>query len=117
VARGGDTVLLSGRPEAEAMRASWTGRSARIITDLEARNTAESAARTARLVRELGADEVLVVTSWWHRRRAALLFRTLLRGSGARLRTVPAPSWTAPLLVREIGAFALVPVQLRRVRA
>jgi uncharacterized SAM-binding protein YcdF (DUF218 family) len=115
--RGDDAVLLSGKPEARVMRAAWTGSAEQVLVDLEARNTAESAVQTARLVRELGADEVVVVTSWWHRRRAGLLFNILLRGSGARVSTIPAPTWTTRLLMRELGALALVPVQLRRVRA
>jgi uncharacterized SAM-binding protein YcdF (DUF218 family) len=117
-----DAVVLTGsgrRPaaisEAELMRDAWRGPSARLICEPTARITAESAAHVAALVREHGAREVVVVTSWWHRLRAGILFAALLCGSGARLRVVSAgPPWSLRLLVREVGAFALLPVQLRR---
>jgi uncharacterized SAM-binding protein YcdF (DUF218 family) len=112
-----DTVVLTGRPEAELMRRAWQGSSNRLLCDTGAGVTAESAAHTARLVRELGVSEVVVVTSWWHCRRTGLLFRRALNGTGAGVRTVPSPSWTPRLLLREAAAFALVPLQLRRARA
>ena len=114
---GEDTVVLTGRPEAELMRRAWRGSSSRLLCDTAAGVTAESAAHAARLVCELGVEEVLVVTSWWHCRRAGLLFRRAVNGTGASVRTVPAPSWTPRLLLREAAAFALVPLQLRRARA
>jgi uncharacterized SAM-binding protein YcdF (DUF218 family) len=83
LASGNDTVLLTGRPEAELMRRSWSGDSRRVLCDTKSRVTAESASHAARLVGELGVAEVVVVTSWWHCRRAALLFRRSLRGTPA----------------------------------
>jgi len=112
-----DTILLSGRPEAELMRAAWTGPEERVLCDGDARVTAESAAHVARLARELGVSEVLIVTSWWHCRRARVFFRRALRGSGITVRTVGAPSRSGRLLLREAGAWAVLPLQLRRARA
>jgi len=109
-----DTVVLSGRPEAELMRAAWRGRALHVLCDTGAGVTAESASYVGRLARELGAAEVVAVTSWWHCWRTGLLFRSFLRGSGARVRTVPAPSWTPRLLLREAAALALLPVQFLR---
>lgn len=120
-----DAVVFTGygrragsESEAELMRAAWTGPATTLICEPEARITAENATRVAALARELGAREVVVVTSWWHRLRARLLFRARLRGSGAHVRVLPAGgSWTLRLLLREAAAFALLPVQLRQSRA
>jgi uncharacterized SAM-binding protein YcdF (DUF218 family) len=117
-----DAVVLTGygrRPgavsEAELMREAWRGPATRLICEPTARITAENAAQVAALVRELGAGEVVIVTSWWHRLRAGVLFAALLRGTGARLRVVSAgQQWSLRLLLREIVAFALLPFQLRR---
>jgi uncharacterized SAM-binding protein YcdF (DUF218 family) len=112
-----DTILLSGRPEAHLMRRAWAGPGERVLYDDHARVTAESAAHVARLARELEASEVVIVTSWWHCRRAAFLFRRALRGSGIAVRTIGAPSRSGRLLLREAGAWAMLPLQLRRARA
>jgi uncharacterized SAM-binding protein YcdF (DUF218 family) len=111
-----DTVVLTGRPEAELMRAAWEGRALNVVCETDAGVTAESAAHIARLASELDATEVLAVTSWWHCRRTAFLFRRALRGSGVAFSTVGAPSWSGRLLLREAGAYALLPVQVRRAR-
>jgi uncharacterized SAM-binding protein YcdF (DUF218 family) len=114
LASGEDTVVLTGRPEAELMRAAWRGRALRVLCDADAGATAESASYVGRLARELGAAEVVAVTSWWHCRRTAFLFRRALRGSGVAVSTVGAPSWSGRVLLREAGAYALLPMQIRR---
>lgn len=124
VADGADAVVLTGGarrdgalPEAELMRRAWEGPQERVICETESRITAENAARVAALVRELGAHEVVVVTSWWHRLRAALLFWLLLRETGARVRVIAAGRpWSLRLVLRELACLALVPVQVRRAR-
>ena len=112
-----DTVLLTGRPEAELMHAAWPRGAGRVLCDSDARLTAESAIHAARLARQLGADEVVAVTSWWHCRRTGVLFRRALAGSGIDVRTVGAPRWSARLLLREAAAFAALPLHMRRARA
>jgi uncharacterized SAM-binding protein YcdF (DUF218 family) len=112
-----DTVVLSGRPEAELMREAWSGNALRLLCDTGAGVTAETARYAGRMACELGASEVVAVTSWWHCWRTHLLFRSVLRGSGARVRTVAVPSWTPRLLLREAAAFLLLPLHLRRARA
>jgi uncharacterized SAM-binding protein YcdF (DUF218 family) len=112
-----DVVLLTGRPEAELMREAWPAGRERLLCDHHARVTVDSAAHVASLARELGADEVVVVTSWWHCRRTGVLFRRALKGSGIAVRTVGAPSWSGRLLVREAAAFAVLPLHLRRLRS
>jgi uncharacterized SAM-binding protein YcdF (DUF218 family) len=109
-----DVIVLTGRPEAELMRAAWPSGPSRVECDDGARLTADSAAHVARLARELEADEVVVVTSWWHCRRARVLFRRALRGSGVAVRTLGAPAWSGRLLLREAAAFGLLPLHLRR---
>lgn len=121
LAKRGDSVVLTGwarRPgapaEAELMRRSWRGPECRLFCDTSARITAENAVSVARLARELGAREIVVVTSSWHRARTALLFR-LLAGMPVSVVSARRP-WAARPLVRELGAFALLPLQLRRAR-
>ncbi len=112
-----DTVLLSGRPEAELMREAWPGGPDRVLCDDGARVTAETAAHVARVAGELGADEVVAVTSWWHCRRTGVLFRRALAGTGVKVQTVGAPRWSGRLLLREAAAYAVLPLHLRRMRA
>jgi uncharacterized protein YbjQ (UPF0145 family) len=114
-----DAVVLSGRGrrtgEGTLMRRAWRGSEVPIFAETTARNTTENAAEIAALARRLGADEVVVVTSSWHGRRAGALVRLALRGSGIAVRTSSpeghAPGW---LLAREAGAFALLPYHLLR---
>jgi len=119
-----DAVVLTGHgrrpgalPEAELMRAAWRGRSTRLVCDPTARITAENAARVAALVRDLGATEVVVVTSWWHSVRARLFFHALLGRRRTRLRVIAtARPWSPWLLARELAAFVLLPLQIQRAR-
>ncbi len=86
------------------MRAAWPGPERPFIVDTEARITAENAAYVAGLVRELGAEEVVVVTSWWHRLRAALLFRSLLGDRPVRVAVVGVERpWSVRLILRELA--------------
>jgi uncharacterized SAM-binding protein YcdF (DUF218 family) len=114
----GDTVILSGWartaggvPEAELMRRSWPGPACELIVDPSPRSTAENADAVTALARRLGAREVVVVTSWWHRLRAGVFFRA--RAAGLPV-TIVAAGHPTPvrLLVREAAAFLLAPVQL-----
>ena len=111
-----EAVLLSGwsrrrhRPsEAELMKAAWRGPAVRLVADGDARTTAGNARAVAAAARHLGADEVVVVTSSWHARRARLLVAAAL-DPGVRL-TVATPGRTRPprLIGREL---ALLPVSL-----
>ena len=117
-----DVVLLSGwsrhpgRPaEAELMRRAWPGPARSLISDPDARITAENAANAAAHARELGVEEVLVVTSSWHRARARVLFRSLL--PDVQVTVIGARTPGSPRhLAREAAVFPLVPIQLRIVR-
>jgi uncharacterized SAM-binding protein YcdF (DUF218 family) len=113
VAEGARAVVFSGWSEAELMRSAWTGPDVLLVCDVEARSTAANAANVAAAARELGAQELVVVTSPWHRARARILVGAALRGSGIRysIETAegPRPSW---LLARELVCLALLPLQL-----
>ena len=110
VAEGADAVLLSGwsrrpqRPsEAELMRDAWRGPDVPLVADGDARTTAGNARALARMARELGAEEVVVVTSSWHAHRARLLARAAL-GPAVRLEIVTAVrTRPAHLVARELA--------------
>lgn len=109
------TVILSG--EADLMRAAWTGPDVVLVCDPDSRSTSDNARNVAAAARELGATEVVLVTSRWHGLRAGILFRAALRGSGIRLRLATANGRPPPVLAaRELVCLALLPFQLVRLR-
>ena len=98
-----DIVLFSGwarrgasSPEADLMAASWSEPVRARLVDREARTTLGNAIAVARAAREVRADEVVVVTSRWHARRAGVLVRAALLGSGATLRVAAADEEPTP---------------------
>jgi uncharacterized SAM-binding protein YcdF (DUF218 family) len=113
LAEGAGAVVFSGWSEAELMRTAWTGPDVLLVCDPQARSTAHNAANIAAAARELDAQELVVVTSPWHRTRARILVGAALRGSGIRFSIETAdgsrPSW---LLARELVCLALLPLQL-----
>jgi len=124
VAPGARAVILSGwarrtkaKPEAELMRAAWAGPEVPLVSDPDARTTVQNAANVAAAARALGADELVVVTSRWHRRRAEALVRTALGDAGVRVSVEEAEGTASPaLLLRELACLAALPLQRRRVR-
>lgn len=117
-ARPDDVVLFSGwarrglpAAEADLMASSWTAPARGKLVDRRARTTLGNAIGVGRAARRLRVDEVVLVTSRWHARRAAFLVRASLRGSSATVRVVSAgePS-VEPSRVREIAAWVLVPI-------
>ena len=113
-----DSVLFSGwarrrtsRSEAELMAGAWRASAREVILDREARSTVGNALGVARAARRLGADEVVLVTSNWHARRASALVRTALLGSSTKV-TVAATEGpaTRALRFRELVCWAIVPV-------
>jgi uncharacterized SAM-binding protein YcdF (DUF218 family) len=100
------------------MHAAWQGPETQIVCDTNARNTAENAAAIARIARELGATQVVLVTSGWHARRAGLLVRAVLRGTGIDVQTSsPEDPATVRQRVRELAALAWAPVQAVRLKS
>jgi hypothetical protein len=124
LAGGANAVVLSGwgrrdgQGEAELMRSAWAGPDVPLVCDLTARSTADNAVGVASASLELGAERVVVVTSWWHAPRAGALVRAALRGSGVAVETSPVPGKPPlRLLVRELACLAAIPLQIRRCRA
>jgi uncharacterized SAM-binding protein YcdF (DUF218 family) len=115
--RPDDVVVLSGTDgEVGLMAAAW-GLDAHLVRRDRASRTADSAVAAGRMAEELEVDEIVVVTSWWHRPRAQLLMRAALgrrairaHGAGAR------GPWSVWQLVREALCFPLVPVHLALAR-
>jgi uncharacterized SAM-binding protein YcdF (DUF218 family) len=108
-AEGADAVVLSGwsrrthRPsEAELMRAAWRGPDVPLVVDGDARTTVGNVRAVARAARELGAAEVVVVTSSWHARRARLLARAALPAGVVLEVATPAPTRPRRLVAREL---------------
>jgi DUF218 domain len=118
VTREDDVVLFSGwrrgsavTPEADLMASRWSKPTRARLVDREARTTLGNAVAVARAARRLGVDEVVVVTSRWHAKRAGVLVRAALAGSGARLRVVAADEPLSPARgLREAAAWLAVPV-------
>jgi hypothetical protein len=124
LAGDGETVILSGwarhphgTSEAELMRRAWAKPNVVLVTDRTAGTTAGNAVNVATAAEALGADELVVVTSGWHRRRADILFRSALRGRPVRLRVEGAPGPRPPAVAaRELVCLAFVPFQVVRAR-
>jgi uncharacterized SAM-binding protein YcdF (DUF218 family) len=123
VAADADAVVLTGSGrrqegagEAELMREAWRGPAIPLVSDGAARNTAENAAAIAAAATELGADEVVVVTSRWHALRAGLLVRAALSDPSVTVRTSSPLGFHAALLVRELACSLVLPYHLRRAR-
>jgi uncharacterized SAM-binding protein YcdF (DUF218 family) len=116
-ARPDDVVLLTGcarrgssRSEAEQMARSWTASCRRIVVDSGARSTLANTVAAARLARALKVDDVLLVTSRWHARRARALLRAALRGTGSTVEVATSDERPSPgTRLRELGCWLLVP--------
>jgi uncharacterized SAM-binding protein YcdF (DUF218 family) len=122
-AEGADAVLLSGwsrqpgrASEASLMQAAWRGPQVPLLGDGDARTTLGNARAVAAAAKAIGATEVVVVTSSWHRLRARLLVRAAL-GPDVRLEVVSPERRTPPHLVgRELVCLLALPFQLRALR-
>ena len=116
--RPDDVVLFSGwrrgqavATEADLMASRWTAPARACLVDREARTTLGNAVAVARAARRLDVDEVVIVTSHWHAKRAGVLVRAALAGSGARIRVVAAAEQTPRgHRLREAAAWLAVPV-------
>ena len=112
-----DVVLFSGwarrsasASEADLMARMWTTPARARLVDRRARTTFGNAIAVARAARHVGADEVVLVTSRWHARRAGVLTRAALTRSGARLHVVATDEPVARRRgLREAASWTLVP--------
>jgi uncharacterized SAM-binding protein YcdF (DUF218 family) len=117
-ARAEDIVLFSGWArgrvpvaEADLMARAWSSPVRARVVDRRARTTLGNALGVARLARRLGVDEVVLVTSGWHGRRASALARVALHRTGARLSVVTSDE-EAPFASRsrELASWLVVPL-------
>jgi DUF218 domain len=109
--REGDAVLLTG--EADLMHGAWNGHET--LLDPDARNTRENALAVAAAASGVGADEVVVVTSGWHARRARTLVRAVL--PEAEVSSSSPPGRPPPALrARELACLAVLPLQVALLR-
>jgi uncharacterized SAM-binding protein YcdF (DUF218 family) len=92
------------------MASSWTAPTRGRLVDRGARTTLGNAIGVGLAARKLGVDEVVLVTSPRHVRRAALLVRASLRGSGASVRVVAADAADVPGGLRDLAAWAIAPL-------
>jgi hypothetical protein len=112
--REGDAVLLTG--EAELMRGAW--HEGRVSLDPDARNTRENARAIAAAARDVGATEVVVVTSAWHAYRARTLVRAALGDPRVTVTSASPPGWhPVTLLAREAACLAVLPLYVIPARA
>jgi uncharacterized SAM-binding protein YcdF (DUF218 family) len=111
-------VVFTGRGEAEAMLAAWSGRrDVELLAEPTARITAHNAARTLPLLRERGVTTALVVCGRAHAPRVRFFFRHLYGRYGVATEIRPAPSTFHPTAVgRELVA-AFVARRQRRAAA
>jgi uncharacterized SAM-binding protein YcdF (DUF218 family) len=113
-----DVVLFSGwarrgsaASEADLMATAWSGRARRQLVDRGARTTLDNAVGVGRAARRFGAADVVLVTSRWHARRASVLTRAALVGSGATLRVATTTAGPKPRhRFRELAAWTAVPL-------
>ena len=91
-------ILLTGfgksDPEVESFQRKHKIPSAALIIEPDATSTYTNASRSAPLLRKSGARTVILVTSWWHSRRALNTFRHVM--PDVRFISVPTPraSWS-----------------------
>ena len=98
------------------MQAAWRGPNVPLLDDGDARTTLGNARAVAAAAEAVGATEVVLVTSSWHRLRARLLVRAAL-GPGVRLELVsPDRPWPLHLAGRELVCLLALPFQLRALR-
>lgn len=119
ISTAADVVVLSGwsrhlggPSEAELMAEAWTGAARELVVDPDATTTVENARNALDDVVRSGAGDVAVVTSRWHARRAAVIFRRELRGTGATIVATAPPGGTAIDWLREIPRWLALPAQI-----
>lgn len=116
----GDVVLFSGwrrrgaDSEAELMARTWAGRAGQVLLDTRARSTYGNVVGAAAAARKVSAEEVVVVTSGWHGRRAGTLMRAAFPHAVVLASTEERGTPGARL--RELTCWLLVPFQVALVR-
>jgi uncharacterized SAM-binding protein YcdF (DUF218 family) len=117
-ARPDDVVLFSGwargrapAAEADLMVSSWSTPVRARVVDRSARTTFGNSLAAGRLARRIGADEILLVTSDWHGRRASALLRAALGRSRTTVRLATCPQGASRMrTLRELASWAALPL-------
>lgn len=117
----GDAVLFSGwrrprRPASEAalMAREWNGDARRVLLDDVSRTTYGNVLAAAAAARKLGAQEIVLVTSGWHGRRASRLLRA---AHGERVVLAATDErGTTGTRARELACWLVVPLQVALAR-
>lgn len=96
------------------MAGAWRGQSARLILDGGARTTVANAVSAATVATTQHACEVLLVTSAWHARRAAVLLDAALAGANIEVRLATTDErGSIRARLREAACWTIVPLQAR----
>ena len=92
------------------MARSWSAPCRRVVVDPDSRSTLANVLAAARLARRLKADDVVLVTSSWHARRAGTLLRAALGGSRSRVEVVTSDERpSSGTRLRELACWLFVP--------
>ena len=118
VVRPDDAVLFSGwarrrsaSPEADLMARAWTSPARKVMLDRNARSTVGNALGVARAARRVRAQEVVLVTSGWHGRRAYALTRAALFRSRTKVTMATTDEFATPTArLRELACWTLLPL-------
>jgi uncharacterized SAM-binding protein YcdF (DUF218 family) len=94
------------------MRAAWRGAAREVVVDPDARTTVQNLANALNDVLRVDANEVVVVTSSWHARRATAAMRWFLRRRDVAVRAESPPGQSARAALRELALWPLLPFQL-----
>jgi uncharacterized SAM-binding protein YcdF (DUF218 family) len=93
------------------MADAWTTPARARLIDRGARTTLGNAIGIARAARGVRADEVVLVTSRWHARRATTLVRAALLGTKTTVRVATVRgSLTTGRGLREVASWTIVPL-------
>jgi uncharacterized SAM-binding protein YcdF (DUF218 family) len=99
-------ILLTGfgkpDPVVESFQKNHKIPSSALVIEPDATNTYTNATRSAPLLRKSGARTVILVTSWWHSRRALHTFRHVM--PDVRFISVPVPRNASPVGRREVNS-------------
>ena len=99
-------ILLTGfgksDPGVESFQKKHKIPSSALIMEPDATSTYTNATRSAPLLRKSGARTVILVTSWWHSRRALSTFRHVM--PDVRFISVPVPRNASPAGRREVNS-------------
>ena len=95
------------------MAEAWRGPEVELVVAGDARTTYGNAIATQRTALAWDTEEVVLVTSLWHARRALALVGAALRGSGIGVSLAPVDGRTAPRTrLRELLCWTFAPAQV-----